>query len=48
MHILLIDDNREILLGLTTLLKDHHFATHTASTLEEATRKIASQVYNLW
>lgn len=47
MHILVIDDNQEILLGLTKLLTDAGFQTDTASTLHEAGEKVSSQNYDL-
>lgn len=47
MHILIVDDNQEILLGLTKLLKDAGLHTDTASTLHEAGEKISEQNYDL-
>ncbi len=47
MHILLVDDNREILLGLTKLLTDAGFDIHTALRLHEAQQKLSEQNYDL-
>ena len=47
MHILLIDDNREILLGLSALFEEKGFSLHTASTLGEAQDAIDAQGYDL-
>ena len=47
MHILIVDDNQEILLGLTKLLIDAGVHTDTALTLHEAGEKISEQNYDL-
>ena len=47
MYILLVDDNHEILLGLTKLFTDAGFYTEIVSTLHEAGEKIAIQKYDL-
>ncbi len=47
MYILIIDDNREIVLGLEKLLKDAKFYIHTALTLHNAKEKIKEQNYDL-
>ena len=47
MHILIIDDNQEILFGLEKLLKEAHFNTHTASTLELGKKALEAYEYDL-
>ena len=47
MHILIIDDNREILLGLSALFEEKGFALHTASSLREARKALDAQAYDL-
>jgi len=47
MHILLIDDNREILLGLSALFEEKGFSLHTASTLGKAQDALDAQAYDL-
>jgi DNA-binding response OmpR family regulator len=47
MHILVVDDNQEILLGLKKLLKDAVFYVQTASTLHEAEGKVLEQNFDL-
>ncbi len=46
-HILIIDDNQEILLGLRKLLEGSNFQVHTASSLHEATEVIDAQNYDV-
>jgi len=47
MYILVIDDNKEMLLGLEKLLKEAGFSVHTADTLQTATMQIQEQEYDL-
>ena len=47
MNILIVDDNQEILLGLTKLFNDANFHTHTASSLQEAEKALDEYAYNL-
>jgi DNA-binding response OmpR family regulator len=47
MHILIIDDNKEIVFGLTKLLKESNFETYSAYNLEEANEVIYKQSYDL-
>jgi DNA-binding response OmpR family regulator len=47
MHILIIDDNKEILLGLERLLTQEQLTSHTASTLKEASLALDNCVYDL-
>jgi DNA-binding response OmpR family regulator len=47
MHILIIDDNEEIILGLEKLLKDAKFYIQTASTLHDAQKRVNEQSYDL-
>ncbi len=47
MYLLIIDDNREIILGLEKLLKDAKFYIHTASTLKDAQKRVREQNYDL-
>ncbi len=47
MHILIIDDNQEILFGLEKLLNEAHFSTHTASTLALGKEALTQYEYDL-
>lgn len=47
MHILIIDDNQEIVFGLKKLLTESSFDVHFAYTLEEADEIIHKQSYDL-
>ncbi len=47
MHILIIDDNKELLHGLKKLLKDAKFDIHLATNIEEAEEVINRQRYDL-
>ncbi len=47
MHILIIDDNQEILFGLRKLLEEAQFEVHTASSLFEAKEAINKQHYDV-
>jgi DNA-binding response OmpR family regulator len=47
MHILIIDDNVEIIAGLTKLLKDAYFNVHIAETIKSAKNMMGKQVYDL-
>ena len=47
MHILIIDDNKELLHGLKKLLKDAKFEVHIATNIEEAEEIINKQRYDL-
>ncbi len=47
MHILIIDDNKEILFGLEKLLNEADFRTQTAITLKQASEKLLEQEYDL-
>ena len=47
MHILIIDDNQEIIAGLTKLLEDAHFYTYVASTVKNAQYMMEKQTYDL-
>ncbi|MBU1668919.1 response regulator transcription factor [bacterium] len=47
MHILIIDDNQELLFGLEKLLNESSFTTHTASTLKEGQKAIDNCTYDL-
>jgi len=47
MHILIIDDNQEILFSLKKLLSEAQFITDTASTLYEAKEALENTTYNL-
>ena len=47
MHILVIDDNQEILLGLRKLLEEASLQVHTASSLHEAKEIIDAQHYDV-
>ncbi len=47
MHILIIDDNKEIVFGLTKLLKEANFETYFAYDLQEANAIIHQQHYDL-
>lgn len=47
MHILIIDDNQELVFGLQKLLSESDFDVHTAYTLEEANCALEKQNYDL-
>ena len=47
MHILIIDDNKEIVFGLTKLLKEAKFEIYSAYTLDDANQIIDKQNYDL-
>jgi DNA-binding response OmpR family regulator len=47
MHILLIDDNKELVFGLEKLLKEAHFFIHIAYDLKEAYISLEKQTYDL-
>ncbi len=47
MHILIIDDNQEILLGLERLLRKEQIEVHTATTIKKATAALDNCVYDL-
>ena len=47
MHILIIDDNQEIVFGLKKLLIEAHFDIHVAYNLREADEIIDKQTYDL-
>jgi len=47
MHILIIDDNQEIVAGLTRLLEDAHFSVYVALTIKEAKKMMEKQIYDL-
>ncbi len=47
MHILVIDDNSEILFGLKKLLEDAKYNVHTASSLAKAKKILEIQVFDL-
>jgi DNA-binding response OmpR family regulator len=47
MHILIIDDNQEIVAGLTKLLEDAHFTIHIAFTIKTAQSMMEKQIYDL-
>jgi DNA-binding response OmpR family regulator len=47
MHILIIDDNKELVFGLQKLLEVANFQTHTANSLKEAEIALSKQVYDL-
>jgi DNA-binding response OmpR family regulator len=47
MHILIIDDNKEIIAGLTKLLEDAYFSVHSASTIKSAHKMMEKQIYDL-
>ena len=47
MHILIIDDNKEIVAGLTKLLEDAHFNVYVAFTIKNAKSMMEKQVYDL-
>jgi len=46
-HILIIDDNQEILFGLRKLLEEAKFTIHTASSLYQAKEIINTQYYDV-
>ena len=47
MHILIIEDNKEMLFGLEKLLNENNFHTLTASTLKLAKERLEEQEYDL-
>ena len=47
MHILIIDDNQEILFGLEKLLTEAKFTNHTADTLQKANEALEHTNYDL-
>lgn len=47
MHILIIDDNKEIVAGLTKLLEDAHFNVYVAFTIKNAKSMMEKQTYDL-
>ena len=47
MHILLIDDNPEIIFGLEKLLHEAHFTTKSASSIESANQLLNQQDFDL-
>jgi DNA-binding response OmpR family regulator len=47
MHILIIDDNQELLFGLEKLLNEAKFTSHTADTLKKAKEALDSANYDL-
>jgi DNA-binding response OmpR family regulator len=47
MHILIIDDNQELLFGLEKLLIEAQFTSHTADTLKKAKEALDSANYDL-
>jgi len=47
MHILIIDDNKEIVFGLTKLLEEAKFEIYSAYTLDDANQIIDKQNYDL-
>lgn len=47
MHILIIDDNEELVFGLKNLLEEANYHIHTAHTLQEASLTLEKQTYNL-
>lgn len=47
MHILIIDDNKELLFGLEKLLIEVNFIIHTAETLSKAHKKLEKMNYDL-
>jgi DNA-binding response OmpR family regulator len=47
MHILIVDDNKELLFGLEKLLHSYSYNTKTANTLEKAQLALDSSEYNL-
>ena len=47
MHILIIDDNQEIIRGLTKLLEDAYFSVHVAFTIKKAHYMMGKQIYDL-
>ncbi|CAA6827864.1 MAG: DNA-binding response regulator, OmpR family, contains REC and winged-helix (WHTH) domain [uncultured Sulfurovum sp.] len=47
MHILIIDDNQEILFGLEKLLNEADFISHTADTLNKASKALDKINYDL-
>jgi len=47
MHILIIDDNQELVFGLKKLLTEAHFDVYTAYNLEEANTILEKQTYDL-
>jgi len=47
MHILIIDDNKELVFGLKTLLEEANFKIHTGYSLKEAHALLSQQHYDL-
>ena len=47
MHILIIDDNQELVFGLKKLLTEAHFDVYTAYSLKEANAILEKQTYDL-
>jgi len=47
MHVLIIDDNQEIIAGLTKLLEDAYFNVHVAITIKKAQDIMGEQTYDL-
>jgi len=47
MHILIIDDNKEIVVGLSKLLEDAHFNVYVAFTIKDAKSMMEKQTYDL-
>lgn len=47
MHILIIDDNKELVFGLKKLLEEANFTIHTGYTLQEASDLLEQQNYDL-
>ena len=47
MHILIIDDNKELLYGLEKLLKESNFTCDQADSLEKATKALEKTSYDL-
>ncbi len=47
MHILIIDDNQELLYGLEKLLKESNFTSDRADTLQKATKALEETKYDL-
>jgi len=47
MHILIIDDNKEIVAGLTKLLEDAHFNVYVSFTIKNAKSMMEKQTYDL-
>ena len=47
MHILIIDDNQELLFGLQKLFNENNFTNHTADTLDDAKKALEQTNYDL-